>query len=244
MNWFDWRWIFIFMLPIAIAVLIIGIIALRLPGQRRDVRLDITSVTLSALGFGGIVYALASASALLRGDFTTIIVGVIGIIGLGLFILRQKLRENMGALLDLRPFSVAAFRRAVVLVGLAFTTMLGSVIVLPLYFQDGLGLTVLETGLLLLGGGLTQAIFAPVFGRLYDRIGARPIVIPGAIIMLVGQIALATIGATTLVGLVVAYYVLFSVGLAAILSSMMTASLASLNPRLFGLFGIKSVEGV
>lgn len=235
MNSLSWRWVFILMLPVAVAILIFGAIVIRVPQQRSGASLDVMSVVLAAVGFGGVVYALASASALLAGDALTIGAGLIGIAALVLFIRRQISRQATdSALLDLRPFATPSFRTAVVLIAIAFATMLGSVLILPIYFQDGVGLSVLETGLLLLGGGLAQAVAAPLFGRLYDKIGARPIVIPAAFLVLAGMIALATIGGSTPVGLVVLYYVVFSIGLAGILSSMMTSSMAALQPQLIG----------
>ena len=235
MNWLTWHWVFLLMLPIAVVILVFGALVLRVPFDGHATRLDLVSVVLSALGFGGLVYALASFSSILAGDFVAIALGAIGVLCLVLFVRRQLRRGKTNeALLDVRAFAVPAFSRAVVLVGLAFAIMLGAVIILPIYFQDGLGQTVLETGLLLLGGGLTQAIAAPIFGRLFDRVGARPIVVPGAVVLLLASILLASIGGSTPVGLVVLYYVLLSIGLASILSTMMTLSMASLEPRLIG----------
>lgn len=235
MHSLSWRWVFLLMLPIALIILAIGAVVLRMPQQRLDVKLDVMSVFLSAVGFGGVVYGLASASSIVAGDLIAIAIAIVGLVALALFVRRQVTRQKTSsALLDLRPFAVPTFRKATAMVAIAFATMLGTVIVLPIYFQDGRGLSVLDTGLLLLGGGLTQVIVAPILGRLYDKIGARPIVIPGTIVMLAGILALATIGAETPVGLVVTYYVFFSIGLASILATMMTASMASLEPRLIG----------
>lgn len=233
MNSLSWHWVFILMLPIAAVILVFGAVVLRLPHRRTAVKLDVPSVILAALGFGGIVYALASASAVIAGDLVAIILGVVGVIALVLFVRRQLTRQNDdAALLDLRPFASPSFRFAVTLIAIAFATMLGAVLILPIYFQDGVGLSVLQTGLLLLGGGLAQAVAAPLFGRLFDKVGARPIIIPATVLVFGGMVALATIGANTPVGLVVTYYVVFSIGLAGILSSMMTASMAALSPQL------------
>lgn len=230
----DWRWVFILMIPVGAVVLTLGALTIRTPHERVRGTLDVPSVMLAAVGFGGVVYTLASASAVLHGDSVTIAVGVIGIIALVFFARRQLRRAPSGkALLDLRPFAVPQFRRATSLVSVAFAVMLGTVVILPIYFQDGVGLSALETGVLLLGGGLTQAVAAPIFGRLFDRVGARPLVIPGTLLMAVAAAALSTVTAQTPAALVVLYYVLLSAAIAAVLSSMMTSSMAALDPRLF-----------
>lgn len=235
MNSLSWRFVFIFMIPVAVIILIFGAIVLRLPQQRADVRLDVVSVILSAVGFGGIVYALASASEVLAGNIAVIAAGLIGIASLVLFVRRQIAGQKTdSALLDLRPFRSGSFRAAVALIAIAFAVMLGTVLILPIYFQDGMGLPVLQTGMLLLGGGLAQAIAAPLFGRLFDVVGPRPIVIPAAFLMLAGLIALATIGASTPLALIVTFYVAVNVGIAGILSTMMTSAMASVEPRFIG----------
>lgn len=235
MNFFTWHYVFIFMLPIAAIITVFGALVLRVPADGNAPKLDLVSVLLSAIGFGGLVYALATFSEILSGSVPAIAIGIVGIIGLVLFIRRQLQRAPQGkALLDLRVFAVPAFTRSVVLVAIAFAVMLGAVIILPIYFQDGRGLSVLETGLLLLGGGLTQAIAAPIFGRLFDKVGARPIVVPGTVVLVLASIALAALPGTTPVGWFVVAYVALSVGIASILSTMMTMSMGSLEPRLIG----------
>lgn len=235
MSALDWRWVFLFMLPIAVVVLVIGAISLRAPGPRREGTLDVRSVILAALGFGGIVYALATASAIFAGELIPVAVGVVGAASLALFIRRQVRLQHVGnALLDLRPFTSPAYSKAAGLIAIAFAVMLGTVIVLPIYFQNGLGLSVLETGMLLLGGGLSQAIAAPVFGRLYDAVGPRPILIPGTLLLLGGYIALATIGAGTPTWITVTLFVIVNVGIASVLSTMMTAAMSAVEPQLIG----------
>ena len=63
----------------------------------------------------------------------------------------------------------------------AFMAMLGSMILLPLYLQNIRGLSALQTGLLVMPGGLAMGLLGPTVGRLFDRFGGRPLVIPGAI---------------------------------------------------------------
>ena len=63
----------------------------------------------------------------------------------------------------------------------AMVPLFGAFIVLPQFARYTLGLEPLWVGALLLPGGLLMGLAGPTVGRLYDRFGPRPLVIPGAI---------------------------------------------------------------
>src|SRR4051794_12481892 len=56
----DWRWMFWSVLPLAVAALVVGIVAFRVSSETRSTPIDLVSVLLSALGFGGIVYGFST----------------------------------------------------------------------------------------------------------------------------------------------------------------------------------------
>ncbi len=231
-----WRWIFGLMLPVIAVVFVLGLVLLKKTGDTRKAPLDALSVLLSAVGFGGLVYALASIDAVLNGAWLPVAALVVGVVALAVFV-RRQLRLQRGsdsALLDLRPFAVHNFRVSVALLMIAFATMIGTVTVLPIYLQNGLGASVLTTGLLLLPGGLLQGIASPIVGRVYDAVGPRPLVIPGALLVAGGQWALSTLNADTSLVTVGAMYGMFSLGLAMLMTPLMTAALSALPRNLYG----------
>ena len=112
-----WRWIFGVVLPIALVALVIGARWIHNLGETTHAPIDVLSVILSALGFGGLVYGLsqigagghgggADAAAASAASTTTLIVSLtVGVIALGLFVWRQVLLQRKDdALLDLRVF--------------------------------------------------------------------------------------------------------------------------------------------
>src|SRR5690606_13680478 len=56
----SWRWIFWFVLPIALFSLALGAKLIRNVTVTRQVSIDVVSIVLSALAFGGLIYGLAS----------------------------------------------------------------------------------------------------------------------------------------------------------------------------------------
>jgi len=106
------------------------------------------------------------------------------VISLGLFVFRQlRLQGADRALLDLRTFQARGFTVAIILMVVMMATLFGTIILLPIYTQDVLGLTPLTTGLLLLPGSLFMGFMGPIVGRLYDRVGPRPLLVPASILV-------------------------------------------------------------
>lgn len=235
-NAMGWRAIFGFMLPLAAVLLIAGIPAIRTNHETRRPSFDVLSVILSAFAFGGLVYGLASVEQLLaHGSWTPVLAFAVGLGGLALFISRQIAlqRSRDAALLDLRPFTAHNFRLSVVLLMIAMGTMLGTVTVLPIYLQTGLGVSAIVTGLLVLPGGLIQGLLSPFVGRLYDRVGPLPLVVPGAVLLAAAQWLMTTLSTDTPLGVVAGLFVVFGAGLALLMTPLMTVGLSSIDPRLY-----------
>ncbi len=235
LNSLSWRWVFALMIPVTLSVFIVGLIAIRATGETRKAPLDVFSVILSAVGFGGIVYALSSISQLMEGAVGPIIALLVGAVALALFISRQqKLQKTGSVLLDLRPFAVHNFRISLSMLMVLMGTLLGTVVVIPIFLQNGMGVSVLTTGLVLLPGGLVQGIISPLIGRLYDRVGPRPIIIPGAFVLAASQWWLSTVSTGTPVALIVAMHVTFSIGFAMLITPLMATALGALPRELYG----------
>lgn len=230
----SWRWMFWIVLPIALVSLALGAAWVRNVTEPRDVPIDGGSVVLSALAFGGLIYGLSSVGESAAGHtpvpvWVPLVVGGLALVA---FVARQR-HLGDGALLDLRAFRTRTFTVAVLLVAVSMMALFGTLILLPLYLQNVLGLSVLNTGLLLLPGGLTMGLLAPVVGRLFDRVGPRPLVAPGAAVVSAALWGMTTYDAGTGQATVVGLHVLMSVGLALMFTPLMTSALGSLPPRLY-----------
>ncbi|WP_144066053.1 MDR family MFS transporter [Gordonia lacunae] len=232
----SWRAMFWIVLPVAIGALILGGVFVRNVTERRPARLDIISVPLSALGFGGVVYGLSSIGESAGGHAPVPpwVPLVVGAVALALFVARQLTLADRGlALLDLRTFAIAPFRLAVVLMAGFMLTLFGALILLPLFLQNVMGKDVLTTGLVLLPGGLVMGLLAPFVGALFDKVGARPLVLPGTVAVSAGTWLLTTLDAGSSLGMVIAAHVILSAGIAFGLTPLMTSALGSLSPELY-----------
>nr|WP_285117460.1 MDR family MFS transporter [Leifsonia sp. fls2-241-R2A-40a] len=231
-----WRWIFVLVLPFAVGALLLG--ALRIPNvnEPRKVPVDVLSVVLSALAFSGLIYGFSSVAEVAQGHpgvpvWIPITAGALSLAGL---IWRQLvLQRSDRALLDLRVFRSRGFTVAVLMMAVAMASMFGTLILLPLYLQTVLGLAPLATGLVLLPGSLLMGLMGPIVGRIYDKRGPSPLIVPGTIVVSAALWMLSTLGHATPVALVVLIHVGLSVGLALTFTPLFTSGLGSLPARFY-----------
>lgn len=233
-NSAGWRWLFWGMLPLIIVLVIFGLFSIRTNNDRMNPRLDALSVVLAAVGFGGIVYGLSTLSSVFEGNFLPVAALVVAVVFLVVFARRQKtLAAQHSSLLDLSVLSHRNYRLSMFVVIICMASMLGSVIVLPLYMQSVLGLSALTTGLLMLPGGLIQGVIAPVVGRLYDKVGPRPLLLPGALLLGIGQWGAISLNAESSATMVVVWNLIFCMGMATLMTTLMTEAMGVLPRQLY-----------
>lgn len=236
LNYLDWRWMFWLVLPIALASLLLGWLRIVNVTTPRYAPLDVVSVVLAALGFGGLVYGLSAIGEAVAGHqgppvWMPIVGGSAVIV---LFVWRQlTLQKHDRALLDLRTFGSPVFTVAVIMLAIAMMALFGTIILLPIYMQNVLGLDPLGTGLLLLPGGLLMGIMAPFVGRLYDRYGPLPLLVPGAVITSGVLWGMTLLDEHSAIQWLLAAHVSLCAGLALLFTPLFTAGLASLPQRLY-----------
>jgi DHA2 family lincomycin resistance protein-like MFS transporter len=159
---------------------------------------------------------------------------VLGGIALALFTLRQlKLQKADAALLDLRTFTSKTFTIATTMLVISMLALFGTIIVLPIYVQNVLGLDPLTTGLLLLPGGLLMGVLGPIVGRIYDKHGPTVLVVPGSIIVSVVFWGMTLLSENTPFIFVLLAHLGLSIGLAGLFTPVFTSGLGSLKPHLY-----------
>ena len=230
----SWRWVFGIVLPIGLVALTLGFLYIRDVADRTHSRLDPSSLVIAALAFGGLVYGLSSIGEAARHTpvvppWVPIVLGALALAG---FVWRQLvLQREDRALLDLRVFTSRGFSVSLGIMAVGMVAMFGSLILLPLFLQDAMGLEPLATGLIVLPGGLLMGLLGPTVGRLYDRVGPRPLVIPGVSVVAVALAAFTTIHADSSPWFVLGLHVTLSLGLAFMFTPLFTSALSSLAPH-------------
>jgi len=233
---FSWRWMFLLVLPFSIGALVLGMAKVRNVTTPRSLPIDALSVVLSAFAFGGLIYGISSIGEAAAGHTPVApwIPIVVGVGALALFVRRQLLLQRTDtALLDLRTFTSRTFSISIVLVGISMMALFGMIIVLPLYLQNVRGLDTLDTGLLLLPGGVVMGLLAPVVGRLYDRFGPTPLVMPGAALVCLVMGAMTQLDESTPLVFIPIGHTVLSIGLAVMFTPLLTSALGAVRPSLY-----------
>ncbi len=249
LQYFSWRWLFWFMLPIALIMLGAGWTRMVSVGQPRRVPLDVTSVGLSVLGFGGLVYGLSELGSP-TGSLPVVGVSLlVSAVGLFVFVRRQAtLVRQKRAFLDLGTFAVPNFRLALGILCVTFAALIGVSLLWPIFLQQVRMVSPVTTGFMLLPGGLAMGVAGPLVGRLFDRFGARVIVVPAATVLVVMLVIMGFSGPATPLLLLVLWHLLFSGSLSFVFTPTFTGGLNDLPPHLYShgsaLFGtLQQVAG-
>ncbi|WAP52646.1 MFS transporter [Arthrobacter sp. ATA002] len=176
--WTTLMWVFG---ALTLAVLLAGAVVLRNVAELGRPVLDILSFILVAVGLAGILYGVSSAfegSALYAGAS-----GVVGLLAMWLFVIRQRRIEH--PLLDLRPFSNAPFVFGVLMTMLGLVFVFAMNVTIPLFLQGALDMPPLGASLTLAPGILLTVGMGPIAGRLFDRHGGRWSIPLGYLVMAV-----------------------------------------------------------
>lgn len=231
-NNLTWHWIFWFSLPLLIGALIFGLFFMQNVAVPTKPRIDILSILLSTLGFGGIVYGFSSAGEGGGWGSPTVIIAIfVGVISLVLFSIRQTKMEK--PMLDLRAFKYPMFTIGLLLILVCMMVMLSTMILLPLYLQTSLALTTFAAGLLLLPGGIINGILSPVMGGLFDKFGPKWLVKIGIVILAGAMFGFSTITMETSSGFIIGLHIVTMVGISMIMMPAQTNGLNQLPRELY-----------
>lgn len=174
---YSWRTLFDIVIPIAALTLILAIFKLKNILPQKQISLDILSLILSSIGFGGILYGFSSAGE--KGWDSVYVYGtiIVGTISLVLFIVRQLKMEE--PLLQFRIYKYPMFALSSAISIVLSMTMFSAMLLMPIYIQTIRGISPFDSGLLMLPGAIIMGIMSPITGRLFDKFGARALAIIG-----------------------------------------------------------------
>ncbi|OMP66768.1 DHA2 family efflux MFS transporter permease subunit [Domibacillus epiphyticus] len=230
---YTWRTLFGVVIPIAVMTLLFAIFKLKNITPQRDITLDVFSLVLSSVGFGGILYGFSSAGE--KGWDSVHVYGaiIIGVFGLVLFIYRQMRLDE--PLLEFRIYKYPMFALSSAISVVLAMAMFSAMLLMPIYVQTIRGISPLHSGLLMLPGALAMGIMSPITGKLFDKFGARILAIIGLSIMIATTFMFSNLTMDTEYGYLMFVYTLRMFGMSMVMMPVMTNGLnqlpQSMNPH-------------
>jgi EmrB/QacA subfamily drug resistance transporter len=226
-----WRWIFFLNLPIGALGVTLGSLWLRAePGTRRPA-FDPLGLVTSTVGFGSVLYAASIAADKGWGSPQVIAGFVIGGVTLVAFALIE-LFVAREPLLNLRLFGKPVFTLATLVGWVSVVALFGAEFLLPLYLQILRGRSALEAGVILLPIALTAGVFTPLAGQLYDKVGARPLLVIGFGLLAINTWQLGELQANTSIRWILFLLALRGAALGMTIQTTLVTALSVVPPQL------------
>lgn len=239
-----WRSIFLTMTIIGVISLLAAMFGLHNFGSHDpSARADFFSVSLSVIGFGGLMFGFTNSEA--YGFAAPVTWGpmAVGLIGIVWFVLRnlragKRYREAVAKdksalpqppLLDLEVLKNRSFTVGTITASLAFFAFSSILVIMPLYIQTDRGYSATMSGLIMLPGAIGQCISQFFGGRAMDRFGARPVALFGSIVLTLGTLGMSLVAMDTWIWWVSICQFIRQIGMGFLLMPITTWSLNCLN---------------
>lgn len=222
----DWSYIF-WLVIVLYALLFLGINKIDNTFTITKPKVDIFSIVLSSLGFGGVIYSLSN---LAENAITSVIVavpGIIGILSLVIFCFRQLKMEQ--PMINIRVFKNPMFALGTLTVFCSLFIILASSILLPIYLKGALFVTAATAGLIMFPGNFINVLLAPVVGTLFDKSNgrAKSFVLFGSTFLVIGTVMFSIILAeNTPIWQIIVAFILMYIGISFI---MMPSNVNAMN---------------
>ncbi|HMD90338.1 MAG TPA: MDR family MFS transporter [Anaerolineaceae bacterium] len=225
-----WRVIFFINPPIGLLGVLLGLRFLREHKGQQHYPLDVPGIITEIIGFGAILYAASIAAVSGWTSVTTLIWFGVGFVGLIAFAM-VELFVAKEPLLDLRLFGNRIFLNASLLSYVSVIALFGAEFLLPIYLQELRGRSPLETGFILLPMAVTSGILVILSGRIYDKIGPRPLMVTGFALLVINTWQLSKLSADTSIGWIIFLLSIRGIALGLTAQTTMVTALSVVPPR-------------
>jgi DHA2 family multidrug resistance protein len=235
---YHWSWIFFINLPVGVLGLFM---VWRFVHEPEDIRaanaaaaaeqrrnMDWLGIALLAVGLATLQFFLEEGQ---QNDWfesrEITIAAAVAAVALLLFVWRELVARVPAV--NLRLFKDAVFTSGTVIGAVMFAILMASMFLLPLFMQELLGFTAMQSGLALMPRVLVMMLFTPIVGRLYGKVSARLLVAIGVVCVSYGAFAVSHVTlATTSAGIVHAILIQ-GVGFSFLFVPLTTAALSNVE---------------
>jgi len=224
----SWRWIFYINLPVGAVALVFGALFLPRGSEHPPGPFDLPGFLLAGTGFPLFMFALSTGATSGWGAASVLATGVAGLVLLALFVLVEM--RTASPMLRLRIYANRLFRATNLQLTFAGAGFVGTLFLVPLLLQNGLGFSALHSGLSTFPEAIGGMIGVQATTRLYKRVGPRRLMIAGmcGTVVTIGGMAFAGPGNAAWLIPVLMFFTGGSFGFA--MAPSQAAALATVSP--------------
>jgi EmrB/QacA subfamily drug resistance transporter len=228
----SWRWIFYVNLPVCAAALVFGALFLPRGSEHPAGPFDLPGFLLGGAGFALFMFALTTGASSGWTSAQVLATGILGVLLLAVFVVVElRVADPM---LRLRIYDDRLFRTTNLQLAFAGAGFTGTLFLVPLLLQNGLGFTAVHSGLSTFPEALGGMTGVQVTTRLYKRLGPRRLMMTGmtGTVVTIGGMAFAGPANAGWLIPVLMFFTGCSFGFA--MSPSQAAALATVSPALTG----------
>ena len=231
-EYINWRLIFFINVPVGVLGALAALVVLprfpATPGKRFDL-----------LGFlciaAGLFFLLLAVSEGQDWGWTSYPVLMLIAAGVNLLVLFAIIERHVSEpLLEVRALANIRFLNSMLLVSILFVGLFAGFFYIPVFLQQGQGITAMNTGLTLLPQAMVTVVMMPIAGWLYDRIGARWPAVIGLGLDGVGTLLYVGINADMPRTELMWWGMVRAVGIGLAMMPIITSGIAALPPSIVG----------
>jgi EmrB/QacA subfamily drug resistance transporter len=224
----SWRAIFFINPPIALVAVAMTLFATR---ESRDETvgrtIDFAGIATITIGLTALVLALVQGNTWHWGSAAVISLLAVSAIALPAFVMIE--RRVPAPMVDFTIFRTRTSLGANVVAFLVSFAMFAQFFFLTLYMQNVLHYSPLQTGVRFLPATVVIIVVAPIAGRLADRVGSRPLMTLGLVIVAVALLIQSRLTVHSGYGLLLPGFVLMGLGMGLVMSPMSTAAMNAVD---------------
>jgi EmrB/QacA subfamily drug resistance transporter len=224
----SWRWIFFINLPVGAVALVFGALFLPRGSEHPPGPFDLPGFLLAGTGFPLFMFALSTGATSGWGAASVLATAVAGLVLLALFVLVEL--RTAAPMLRLRIYANRLFRATNLQLTFAGAGFVGTLFLVPLLLQNGLGFSAVHSGLSTFPEAIGGMIGVQVTTRLYKKVGPRRLMIAGmcGTVVTIGGMAFAGPGNAAWLIPVLMFFTGGSFGFA--MAPSQAAALATVSP--------------
>jgi EmrB/QacA subfamily drug resistance transporter len=220
----SWQSIFFLNVPVAIVAVFVTIAAAQ---ESRDEtsthQVDLPGVLTISVALGALVLALVEGNSWGWGSASIIGLLAVSLASLVTFVVAEM--RSPEPMVDFSFFRSRSFLGANLVAFLVSFAMLAMFFFLALYMQNINGYSPLEAGVRFLPSTVMIILVGPIAGRLTDRIGPKPLMTAGMLIVAASMFWQGHLAVDTSYGFLVGAFILMGIGMGLVMSPMSTAAM-------------------